>query len=57
VRCANLRCPVGPPDPAAREVIWDRYLTAIPHDELDMAAIATPPSHMACRPLSRGNSC
>jgi transitional endoplasmic reticulum ATPase len=31
--------PVGPPDPAAREAIWDRYLTAIPHGELDMAAI------------------
>jgi len=31
--------PVGPPDPAAREAIWDRYLTVIPHAELDMAAI------------------
>jgi SpoVK/Ycf46/Vps4 family AAA+-type ATPase len=31
--------PVGPPDPAAREAIWDRYLAVIPHDELDMAAI------------------
>src|SRR6201999_3913624 len=31
--------PVGPPDPAARGAIWDRYLTAIPHGELDMAAI------------------
>ena len=31
--------PVGPPDPAAREAIWDRYLAAIPHGELDMAAI------------------
>jgi transitional endoplasmic reticulum ATPase len=31
--------PVGPPDPAAREAIWDRYLTAIPHGQLDMAAI------------------
>jgi transitional endoplasmic reticulum ATPase len=31
--------PVGPPDPAAREAIWDRYLAAIPHRELDMAAI------------------
>jgi transitional endoplasmic reticulum ATPase len=30
---------VGPPDPAAREAIWDRYLAAIPHGELDMAAI------------------
>src|SRR6516164_9599618 len=31
--------PVGPPDPAAREAIWDRYLTAMPHDTVDMAAI------------------
>jgi len=31
--------PVGPPDPAAREAIWDRYLTTIPHSQLDMAAI------------------
>jgi SpoVK/Ycf46/Vps4 family AAA+-type ATPase len=31
--------PIGPPDPAAREAIWDRYLTAIPHGHLDMAAI------------------
>jgi len=31
--------PVGPPDPAAREAIWDRYLTVIPHAELDMATI------------------
>jgi transitional endoplasmic reticulum ATPase len=31
--------PVGPPDPAAREAIWDRYLVAIPHGELDMGAI------------------
>jgi GNAT superfamily N-acetyltransferase len=31
--------PVGPPDPAAREAIWDRYLSAIPHGQLDMAAI------------------
>jgi transitional endoplasmic reticulum ATPase len=31
--------PVGPPDPAAREAIWHRYLTAMPHDELDMTAI------------------
>jgi transitional endoplasmic reticulum ATPase len=31
--------PVGPPDPAAREAIWDRYLAAIPHGELDMDAI------------------
>lgn len=31
--------PIGPPDPAAREAIWDRYLAAIPHGELDMAAV------------------
>ena len=31
--------PVGPPDPAAREAIWDRYLAAVPHGELDLAAI------------------
>src|ERR1700756_3334794 len=31
--------PVGPPDPAAREAIWDRYLAAMPHGELDIAAI------------------
>ena len=31
--------PVGPPDPAAREAIWDRYLAAIPHGKLDMTAI------------------
>jgi SpoVK/Ycf46/Vps4 family AAA+-type ATPase len=31
--------PVGPPDPAAREAIWDRYLAAVPHDGLDTAAI------------------
>jgi transitional endoplasmic reticulum ATPase len=31
--------PVGPPDPAAREAIWDRYLAVIPHAELDKAAI------------------
>jgi MoxR-like ATPase/GNAT superfamily N-acetyltransferase len=31
--------PVGPPDPAAREAIWDRYLAEVPHDGLDMAAI------------------
>jgi len=32
--------PVGPPDAAAREAIWGRYLAAVPHGELDMAAIA-----------------
>ena len=31
--------PVGPPDPAARAAIWDRYLAATPHGDLDMAAI------------------
>ena len=31
--------PVGPPDPAAREAIWDRYLAAIPHGTVDMATI------------------
>ena len=31
--------PVGPPDPAAREAIWDRYLDAVPHAGVDMAAI------------------
>jgi len=31
--------PVGPPDPAARAAIWDRYLVAIPHGKLDMTAI------------------
>jgi MoxR-like ATPase/GNAT superfamily N-acetyltransferase len=31
--------PVGPPDPAARAAIWDRYLVAIPHGQLDMTAI------------------
>jgi MoxR-like ATPase len=31
--------PIGPPDPAARQAIWDRYLAAIPHSDLDMAAI------------------
>jgi len=31
--------PIGPPDLPAREAIWDRYLAAIPHGPLDMAAI------------------
>ena len=31
--------PVGPPDPAAREAIWDRYLDAVPHAGLDLAAV------------------
>jgi hypothetical protein len=43
--------PVGPPDPAAREAIWDRYLAAIPHGELDMAAIVEE-SRLFTRPTS-----
>ncbi len=31
--------PVGPPDEEARRAIWDRYLRAIPHGELDTAAV------------------
>jgi transitional endoplasmic reticulum ATPase len=31
--------PVGPPDDQARRAIWDRYLAAMPHADLDMAAI------------------
>ncbi len=31
--------PVGPPDGEARQAIWDRYLAAMPHAEVDMAAI------------------
>jgi MoxR-like ATPase/GNAT superfamily N-acetyltransferase len=31
--------PVGPPDTAARHAIWDAYLTAIPHRELELDAI------------------
>jgi transitional endoplasmic reticulum ATPase len=31
--------PVGPPDPAAREAIWDRYLDTVPHAGLDMTAV------------------
>jgi transitional endoplasmic reticulum ATPase len=31
--------PIGPPDAAAREAIWERYLAAVPHVDLDMAAI------------------
>jgi len=31
--------PVGPPDAAARHAIWDAYLTAIPHGELELDAI------------------
>jgi transitional endoplasmic reticulum ATPase len=29
----------GAARPAAREAIWDRYLTAVPHGDLDRAAI------------------
>ena len=35
----NYVIPVGPPDPAAREAIWDRYLATIPHGKLDMDVI------------------
>jgi transitional endoplasmic reticulum ATPase len=31
--------PVGPPDEEARRAIWDRYLRAIPHRDIDMAAV------------------
>jgi transitional endoplasmic reticulum ATPase len=31
--------PVGPPDDQARRAIWDRYLRAIPHDDIDITAI------------------
>jgi transitional endoplasmic reticulum ATPase len=31
--------PVGPPDDQARQAIWDRYLAAMQHAGLDMAAI------------------
>jgi transitional endoplasmic reticulum ATPase len=31
--------PVGPPDDQARHAIWDRYLAAMPHADLDMGAI------------------
>src|SRR6516164_8648423 len=31
--------PVGPPDPAAREAIWELYLAGAPRGDLDMAAI------------------
>jgi transitional endoplasmic reticulum ATPase len=31
--------PVGPPDDQARHAIWDRYLAAMPHAGMDMAAI------------------
>ena len=32
--------PVGPPDGQARQAIWERYLAAMPHADLDMEAIA-----------------
>jgi transitional endoplasmic reticulum ATPase len=32
--------PVGPPDEQARHAIWDRYLAAMPHADVDMAAVA-----------------
>jgi ribosomal protein S18 acetylase RimI-like enzyme len=31
--------PVGPPDEEARRAIWDRYLAAVPHAGVDMAAV------------------
>lgn len=31
--------PVGPPDEEARQAIWDRYLAAMPHADVDMAEI------------------
>jgi transitional endoplasmic reticulum ATPase len=31
--------PVGPPDEAARRAIWDRYLAAMPHVQVDMTEI------------------
>jgi len=31
--------PVGPPDDEARQAIWDRYLAAMPHADVDLAAI------------------
>lgn len=31
--------PVGPPDDQARHAIWERYLLAMPHGELDMDAV------------------
>ena len=31
--------PVGPPDEAARQSIWDRYLAAMPLGDVDMSAI------------------
>jgi transitional endoplasmic reticulum ATPase len=31
--------PIGPPDDEARLAIWERYLTQMPHDGVDTAAI------------------
>src|SRR5580698_2875668 len=31
--------PIGPPDEQARQAIWERYLAAMPHDGVDMAAV------------------
>ncbi len=31
--------PVGPPDEDARRAIWDRYLAAVPHADVDMPAV------------------
>ncbi len=31
--------PVGPPDEQARQAIWDRYLAAMPHADMDMTEI------------------
>ncbi len=31
--------PVGPPDDQARQAIWERYMTQMPHSGVDMAAI------------------
>ncbi len=31
--------PVGPPDEQARQAIWDRYIAAMPHADIDMATV------------------
>jgi transitional endoplasmic reticulum ATPase len=31
--------PVGPPDDEARQAIWNRYLAAMPHADIDMASV------------------
>lgn len=33
--------PVGPPDSEARSAIWTRYLSSIPHDNLDLGEIVS----------------